>query len=837
MKMKNSKANRITPSEAAFFFEQTPENNHLYRWLICLLKGFLIFCATFGTIAGVLNAFSISYNEPALFFVLLFLCFCLAGLHYNRLVFNLFYPVIFVLFTGTIFKYRRLANSGFQAFMSILYEEYSSHFELSFIRETLETNTNRYLTITVAAIFVGFVLALLINVAISTHMSVLLTILLTAPILQVGIYIGLYPEPIYFVPLVFSYLTIGILGSFKHHAIPSRKKERTEYKLIKRQNNKFHVYRTNGKVMFQTTVLFAVCSLAFLIVFYPFVLRNVNEKDAINSVKKKTDEYVKVFVQSGLSGFFNRYSSTGGLSGGRLGGVSSVRPDYQTDLVVTFAPYSFETVYLRAFVGTDYLGNAWSDNEIGMTALSDIYDTTEKADKYIDFTTFLEVNRLEHYREEGGTFSLEGKMDVQNIDANENYLYTPYYTKPEPYGIYSIKNHVMTGRSVKGGTQTHTFYPVLKQLDDLSYPAKDSYAESLALNSDELSYLNTYRDYCYENYTYVPDNLIKPLKKVIDQIGYGSGIQDKASRINNYFTTNYVYSMSPGNTPIHEDFIAYFLTDQNQGYCAHFASAATMLFRYMGVPARYVEGYSIPPSSVAEADTAGYKYEDYLSGTSPIGETGVVTVEVSDARAHAWVEVYSDGFGWVPIEVTPPSTDIGNDYPDFLSAFSDLFSATSIQGGSDTLYGENATRSRTRDLYTGTNHLLIPMLVLFFCLLLFYPLSALVHHIFWYISKEIAYRKEGYDKVVIYYYRKLFLTMLKKKQLPEPPHEFKTILLREKLSYMHTFSPQKLTAYLKEDDIESYIDLLEKALYSRNGITHEEAIRFKEMTLRYLKKK
>lgn len=388
MKTKNSKLNRIAPSGAAFLFEQTPENNRLHRWMICLLKGFLIFCTSFGTIAGVLSAFSVSYQEPALFFVLLFLCFCLAGLHYNRLVFHLFYPVIFILFTGTIFKYRRLANSGFQAFMSILYEEYSAHFELSFIRETLETNTNRYLTITVAAIFVGFVLALLINVAISTHMSVLLTILLTAPILQVGIYIGLYPEPVYFVPLVFSYLAIGILGSFKHHAIPSRKKERAEYQLVKRPNNRFHVYRTNGKVMLQTTVLFAVCSLAFLAVFYPFVLKNVKERDAINSVKQKTDEYVKVFVQSGLSGFFNRYSSTGGLSGGRLGGVSSVRPDYQTDLIVTFAPYSFETVYLRAFVGTDYLGSAWSSRDIDLPQSSVSNDITDTTAEYMNFTTF-----------------------------------------------------------------------------------------------------------------------------------------------------------------------------------------------------------------------------------------------------------------------------------------------------------------------------------------------------------------------------------------------------------------------------------------------------------------
>ena len=55
----------------------------------------------------------------------------------------------------------------------------------------------------------------------------------------------------------------------------------------------------------------------------------------------------------------------------------------------------------------------------------------------------------------------------------------------------------------------------------------------------------------------------------------------------------------------------------------HFASAATLLLRWMGIPARYVAGY------VADVPASGH-------------------VRVPDSAAHAWVEVYIEGYGWEP---------------------------------------------------------------------------------------------------------------------------------------------------------------------------------------------
>lgn len=96
------------------------------------------------------------------------------------------------------------------------------------------------------------------------------------------------------------------------------------------------------------------------------------------------------------------------------------------------------------------------------------------------------------------------------------------------------------------------------------------------------------------------------------------------------------YSQSLDALPEGEDPIGYFLGTSGQGYCVHYASAATLILQTIGVPARYASGYVVFPHDFEKAkDGDGY------------------TAHVMDKRAHAWVEIYLDGFGWLPVEVTP----------------------------------------------------------------------------------------------------------------------------------------------------------------------------------------
>ena len=98
--------------------------------------------------------------------------------------------------------------------------------------------------------------------------------------------------------------------------------------------------------------------------------------------------------------------------------------------------------------------------------------------------------------------------------------------------------------------------------------------------------------------------------------------------------TSITYNENPGSIPEDEDFAQWFFEDKKTGYDVQYAAAAVMMFRYYGIPSRYVEGYLLTPETVKEAGTAE-------------------TVTVSQKYAHAWPEIYLDGMGWIPVEVTP----------------------------------------------------------------------------------------------------------------------------------------------------------------------------------------
>lgn len=98
---------------------------------------------------------------------------------------------------------------------------------------------------------------------------------------------------------------------------------------------------------------------------------------------------------------------------------------------------------------------------------------------------------------------------------------------------------------------------------------------------------------------------------------------DKAAAIRYWLQSNCVYTLEPDYPSYDRDFVSQFVLDSREGYCSYFASAMTVMCRIAGVPARYVEGYSVKA-----------------------GEDVVITGE----DAHAWTEVYFNGIGWVSFD-------------------------------------------------------------------------------------------------------------------------------------------------------------------------------------------
>jgi transglutaminase-like putative cysteine protease len=103
----------------------------------------------------------------------------------------------------------------------------------------------------------------------------------------------------------------------------------------------------------------------------------------------------------------------------------------------------------------------------------------------------------------------------------------------------------------------------------------------------------------------------------------------RVARTAGYLGAHCRYSLAPGAFRGPQP-VAEFVFEKKKGYCEYFASAAAVLLRLQGVPARYVAGFN-----VTDDDLVGGHYV------------------VREANAHAWIDAYLPGRGWVEVDPTP----------------------------------------------------------------------------------------------------------------------------------------------------------------------------------------
>ncbi|NUN12558.1 MAG: DUF3488 domain-containing protein [Myxococcales bacterium] len=137
-------------------------------------------------------------------------------------------------------------------------------------------------------------------------------------------------------------------------------------------------------------------------------------------------------------------------------------------------------------------------------------------------------------------------------------------------------------------------------------------------------------------YLQLPEQLNPNISKLATTIvrDVGDSPYDKAAAIRDYLLQNYTYSLQGGHNL--GDPLASFLFERKAGHCEYFATALTILLRTVGVPARLVNGF-------------------FGGIWNPFGQY----YEVRQGDAHAWVEVFIPGAGWLTFEPTPPSGALG----------------------------------------------------------------------------------------------------------------------------------------------------------------------------------
>lgn len=291
-----------------------------------------------------------------------------------------------------------------------------------------------------------------------------------------------------------------------------------------------------------------------------------------------------------------------------------------------------KSLYLKGFVGSRYENGKWSD-----LPKSAYKGTQSGMLQWLADSNFVPQNQYADYISMDNKDNLQkNKVQIQNVGANRAYIYEPYSTTElSGIGIQTNKDINYISNSFFGKRNY--------QFEEWSgnKPGELLFANSWVENpKDKLQQQyakaeNVYANFVYSHYLEIDTEMADMIDQVFfDQFDTESEqtIYDVTVRIRDVLEKKAVYRKQPKIAPEGTEPISWFLNKGHEGNAVLFASAAVEAYRVKGIPARYVEGYLVTQEQAA------------ASG-------GNVTLTNQDS--HAWVEVYLDGVGWVPIDVTP----------------------------------------------------------------------------------------------------------------------------------------------------------------------------------------
>ncbi len=320
-----------------------------------------------------------------------------------------------------------------------------------------------------------------------------------------------------------------------------------------------------------------------------------------------------------------------------------------------------EDMYLRGFTGGEYLGGEWryadeSDfftkisSERGWSRWGNIVDTVYKE---IYYNANSASNPSAHVRGR--------RITINPLTGNIKSRYYPY---AERWERLTRKTNI---------AYVYSYF----ELSELNIIRDRLVGQTLRIYDDMQ---NNYSPYVYDTYLDYPEKGMERLKALCEGSD-AEGIDEITKFIQTALAQNAEYTLKPGMAPLDEDIVDYFLFENKRGYCVHFASAATLMFRMMGIPARYVTGYKVNKGLF-------YPLED-----------GTYYAVISDKYAHAWPEIYIKDKGWVPVEVTPSLNSIieydENNREETTETTSFLSESTTEKAAEEITYsGANRDKSR-----------------------------------------------------------------------------------------------------------------------------------------------
>lgn len=340
------------------------------------------------------------------------------------------------------------------------------------------------------------------------------------------------------------------------------------------KRNKKYKLRISGGYFIQ------LCIIAVVISSLSYGIKGIYTSERFDSAfTDKYSENIKVTARDIAFMKYAEYKNfymPENVSMGQLGYVAYVKPNVKTDV------FSFESepvregkIYFKAFTGEcyNYRYNSWSESKDNDSVMTEALKNA-------------------------GADSRE-----YEIKSSKEILYSPVYSDT-------------TGNA----------YDENKKMRVTAYEY-----EYVEIENEE------YNNSVNEKYLQIDEENKAVIDEICREQNFSRDDSDLQDKLKNYFENNFNYSSETGGTPYGKDFVNYFLTESKEGNFTQYASAITLIYRNLGIPARYVSGYVVEGEQ-----TLGSRIKN-----------GKTTTKVKQANMQSWVEIYDSKGGWQIVDIIP----------------------------------------------------------------------------------------------------------------------------------------------------------------------------------------
>lgn len=435
--------------------------------------------------------------------------------------------------------------------------------------------------------------------------------LFTFAFFEIGAAFGCVADKISFALLLSGWAAILVLH------ISNRQKNTVKHKnLEKITKHKQFVYKNKSERFGGSALVMAVSVfLSFVIITNVLVSSGFSRAESLNDLRKNV-KYTALNVYDLVTGYDHDASlKDGDLS--VLGDRKVLNRHYATLQI----PALKQDLYFRGYVGSIYTGTSW---------------------KTFDDETYKKLDNIKKYftEEEYTIPTVTGDLLDSDLDdkklKNADFKFSDFRRKKDyMYTLNGTVSSMFIGGYQdayavnKNDSDEYSFNAYYDQTDFINLPYTSSFK-----NEDFQKAWQEYVSFVNSYYTLLPSG-IDEVAKLGSEVK-GDTIYKTVDLVRDFLSENTTYSDKVSKLPDGKDFVSNFIFDKGVGYSAHYASAAAVMLRSLGVPARYVEGYYVSAEQIAKTE----------------GDGNVKNIEITDGNHHAWIEVFDASYGWIPVEVT-----------------------------------------------------------------------------------------------------------------------------------------------------------------------------------------